>query len=119
MHAALIESPLRRKPGPIVPPHELVIFGTHAICLRGSRRRRHGSRLPPGWRWEFWGPEPDRGMYCVGSMHPLVFLQRADVSRPRRVGKELRPLRPRDLADIEVAARVDAETVRSEKCGRR
>src|SRR5580704_7574776 len=53
------------------------------------------------------------------SMHPLIFLQRADVSRPRRVRIELRPLRPRDFADIEVAARIDAEPVRPEKRGRR
>src|SRR5580692_10773419 len=53
------------------------------------------------------------------SMYALVFLQRADVSRPRRVGVELRPLRPRDFTDIEVAARVDAKPVRAEKRGRR
>ena len=34
-------------------------------------------------------------------------------------GIELRPLRPRHLADIEVAARVDGEAVRPEKRGRR
>ena len=42
------------------------------------------------------------------SAHPLVFLQRADIGRARRVREELRPLRPRHLADIEVAARIDA-----------
>src|ERR1700730_11706055 len=52
-------------------------------------------------------------------VHALVFLQRADVRRPRRVRIELRPLRPGYLADIEVATRVDAEPVRTEKCGRR
>src|SRR5438067_6842263 len=50
-------------------------------------------------------------------LHLLVFLQRADMSRPRRV-EELRPLRPRHLADIEIAARINGEAVRTEKRGR-
>ena len=53
------------------------------------------------------------------SAHPLVFLQRADVVGARLVREELRPLRPRHLADIEVAAAVDGQPVRAEKRGRR
>src|SRR4029077_1070019 len=51
-------------------------------------------------------------------MRPLVFLQRADIGRTRRLREELRPLRPGHLADIKIAARIDGEAVRPEKGGR-
>jgi hypothetical protein len=47
----LVKSPPRRKPGPIVLPHEHLIFGQSYNCFRRSRTRDHGSRLSPGWQW--------------------------------------------------------------------
>src|SRR5277367_4394742 len=57
---------------------------------------------------------------CVGrSADALVFLQRADVIGPRLVRIELRPLRPRHLANIKIAARVHGHAVRAEERGGR
>src|SRR5262249_60890908 len=58
------------------------------------------------------------GLSPPALMHLLVFLKRPDMRWARHVEK-LRPLRPRHLADIEVAARIDGEPVRPEKGGRR
>src|SRR5947209_14096202 len=49
------------------------------------------------------------------SAHLFELLQRADVVGPRGVGIDLRPGRPRDLADIDIASRVDSKSVRREK----
>src|ERR1700730_11239605 len=100
-----------------------------AFSLRlSSPPRKRGSITCPPLHWaapaafalldsRFRGNDEKSGR--EPSMHPLIFLQRADVSRPRRVGVELRPLRPRDFAHVEIAARIDAEPVRPEKRGRR
>src|SRR5436305_1164588 len=85
---------------------------------RGGFEPRHGAFEPRQRLGELAQRLPQSpGLNPWASMHLLVFLQGADVGRARRV-EELRPLRPRHLADIEVAARVDGEAVRPEKRGR-
>src|SRR5216683_3125536 len=72
------------------------VFGRALCRVRCRLEPRYGC-LEPGKRVvEF----AHRGSLT----HPLVFLQRADVVRARRLRKELRPLRPGHLTDIEVAA---------------
>src|SRR6266851_491734 len=102
-----------------------LVFVGRALCRIRRRFEPRNGRFKPGNRVvEFAhagslgtaGPDRQRARDL---MHPLVFLQRADVVRTRRLREELRPLRPRHLADIEVAARVDGESVRPEKGGRR
>src|SRR5216683_4116379 len=102
-----------------------LVFVGRALCRIRRRFEPRNGRFKPGNRAvEFAhagslgtaGPDRQRARDL---MHPLVFLQRADVVRTRRLREELRPLRPRHLADIEVAARVDGESVRPEKGGRR
>src|SRR5260370_33695028 len=67
----LMLSPPRRKPGPIVPPHEPVIVGKPCDCLRSSRRRAMG----PGFRRD------DKGGFVYPNLDP-VFSQA--LSRGRR-----------------------------------
>src|SRR5207248_150841 len=94
----------------------LVVAAVHGVPGRcGGFEPRHGESEP---RPRLGKLAQRLGLNAPPSMHLLVFLQGADVGGARRV-EELRPLRPRHLADIEVAARVGGEAVRSEKCGRR
>src|SRR5260370_20161764 len=59
----LMLSPPRRKPGPIVPPHEPVIVGKRCDCLRSSRRRAVG----PGFRRD------DKGCFVYPNLDPVFF----------------------------------------------
>src|SRR4029079_5448588 len=54
----------------------------------------------------------------VALSHFSEFVQRAEIVRPGPVDKNLRPARPRPLADIEVAAAVHGEPVRRYELGR-
>src|SRR5580700_4356866 len=95
-------------------------YGVGDAPLAGGGRSRIGRLLKPCDGLFEPGDGLGKRAHCTARlMNLLVFLQRADVGRPRHVREELRPLRPRYLADIEVAVRVDRKPVRPEKRGRR
>ena len=59
-----------------------------------------------------------RGAFVSSGSHLPEFVQRSQIVGPRLIRPGLRPVGPRYLADIEIAARVHRQAVRREELGR-